>query len=151
MNFCPNCGSKQIPKSKFCSNCGNKNDESNEFITSTIENEIPMEKVVSTSNSIFLSESILDNNNKLKYGFINGKGEWIIQPMFDYVLGFYENDFCNAQLNGKYGKINKQGQWVIFARYAGSRLPIEGGEVRILNDDEVLGTIQNPENVLHHN
>ena len=45
----------------------------------------------------------------------------------------------------------KQGQWVIFARYAGSRLPIEGGEVRILNDDEVLGTIENPENVLHHN
>ena len=45
----------------------------------------------------------------------------------------------------------KQGQWVIFARYAGSRLPIEGGEVRILNDDEVLGTIQNPEAVLHHN
>jgi co-chaperonin GroES (HSP10) len=45
----------------------------------------------------------------------------------------------------------KKGQWVIFARYAGSRLPIEGGEVRILNDDEVLGTIENPENVLHHN
>ena len=45
----------------------------------------------------------------------------------------------------------KKGQWVIFARYAGSRLPIEGGEVRILNDDEVLGTIDNPENVLHHN
>tara|TARA_R100000093_G_scaffold46_1_gene119 strand:+ start:273 stop:614 length:342 start_codon:yes stop_codon:yes gene_type:complete len=36
----------------------------------------------------------------------------------------------------------KKGQWVIFARYAGSRLPIEGGEVRILNDDEVLGTIR---------
>ena len=35
----------------------------------------------------------------------------------------------------------KKGDWVIFARYAGSRLPIEGGEVRILNDDEVLGTI----------
>jgi len=45
----------------------------------------------------------------------------------------------------------KTGQWVIFARYAGSRLPIEGGEVRILNDDEVLGTIENPEAVLHHN
>jgi len=45
----------------------------------------------------------------------------------------------------------KKGQWVIFARYAGSRLPIEGGEVRILNDDEVLGTIENPEAVLHHN
>ena len=44
----------------------------------------------------------------------------------------------------------KLGDWVIFARYAGSRLPIEGGEVRILNDDEVLGTIKNPESVLHH-
>jgi len=44
----------------------------------------------------------------------------------------------------------KEGQWVIFARYAGSRLPIEGGEVRILNDDEVLGTIQDPESVLHY-
>ena len=31
----------------------------------------------------------------------------------------------------------KKGDWVVFARYAGSRLPIEGGEVRILNDDEV--------------
>ena len=45
----------------------------------------------------------------------------------------------------------KKGDWVIFARYAGSRLPIEGGEVRILNDDEILGTIKDPESVLHHN
>ena len=44
----------------------------------------------------------------------------------------------------------KEGDWVIFARYAGSRLPIEGGEVRILNDDEVLGTIKDPESVLHY-
>ena len=44
----------------------------------------------------------------------------------------------------------KEKDWVIFARYAGSRLPIEGGEVRILNDDEVLGTIKNPESVLHY-
>ena len=40
--------------------------------------------------------------------------------------------------------------WVIFARYAGSRLPIEGGEGRLLNDDEVLGTIKDPESVLHY-
>ena len=44
----------------------------------------------------------------------------------------------------------KKGDWVIFARYAGSRLPIEGGEIRILNDDEVLGTVQDPESVLHY-
>ena len=43
----------------------------------------------------------------------------------------------------------KKGDWVIFARYAGARLPIEGGEVRILNDDEVLGTVSDPESILH--
>jgi len=42
----------------------------------------------------------------------------------------------------------KQGDWVVFGRYAGSRLKIEGGEVRILNDDEILGTIDNPEDIL---
>jgi len=43
----------------------------------------------------------------------------------------------------------KKGDWVIFARYAGSRIQIDGGEVRILNDDEVLATIENPEDILH--
>jgi chaperonin GroES len=43
----------------------------------------------------------------------------------------------------------KVGDWVIFARYSGSRINIDGGEVRILNDDEVLATIQNPEDILH--
>nr|ASN63569.1 co-chaperonin GroES [uncultured virus] len=43
----------------------------------------------------------------------------------------------------------KQGDWVMFARYAGSRFKIDGGEVRILNDDEVLAKIQEPEDILH--
>jgi chaperonin GroES len=42
----------------------------------------------------------------------------------------------------------KEGDWVIFARYAGSRFRIEGGEVRILNDDEILATIDDPEDIL---
>jgi chaperonin GroES len=42
----------------------------------------------------------------------------------------------------------KEGDWVIFARYAGSRFRIEGGEVRILNDDEILATINDPEDIL---
>jgi len=49
--------------------------------------------------------------------------------------------------NGPWCKV---GDWVVFARYAGSRLPIEGGEVRLLNDDEVLGKIKDPESVLHN-
>jgi len=43
----------------------------------------------------------------------------------------------------------KKGDWVMFARYAGSRFKIEGGEIRILNEDEVLATIQDPEQILH--
>ena len=42
----------------------------------------------------------------------------------------------------------KQGDWVIFARYAGSRFRIDGGEVRILNDDEILATISDPEDII---
>ena len=43
----------------------------------------------------------------------------------------------------------KVGDWVVFARYAGSRIEIEGGEVRLLNDDEVLATVQDPTYILH--
>jgi len=43
----------------------------------------------------------------------------------------------------------KKGDWVMFARYAGSRFRIDGGEVRILNDDEVLSRILEPEDILH--
>ena len=38
--------------------------------------------------------------------------------------------------------------WIIFPRYAGSRLRIEGGEGRIINDDEVVATIANPDDIL---
>nr|ASN63308.1 co-chaperonin GroES [uncultured virus] len=43
----------------------------------------------------------------------------------------------------------QKGDWVIFGRYAGSRFKIEGGEVRILNDDEIIAKINNPEDILH--
>ena len=52
-----------------------------------------------------------------------------------------ENKFPN-------GPWCKQGDWVVFGRYAGSRLRIEGGEVRLLNDDEILGTVDSPEDIL---
>ena len=43
----------------------------------------------------------------------------------------------------------KEKDWVMFARYAGSRSKIDGGEMRLLNDDEVLATIDSPEDILH--
>ena len=41
----------------------------------------------------------------------------------------------------------KEGQWVCIGRYSGSRFKIEGGEVRIINDDEVIATILEPGDV----
>ena len=43
----------------------------------------------------------------------------------------------------------KPKDWVIFARYAGSRMQIDGGEIRMLNDDEILGTIDDPKDLIH--
>jgi len=43
----------------------------------------------------------------------------------------------------------EEGQWVCIGRYAGSRFKIEGGEVRIINDDEVIATILEPDDIKH--
>ncbi len=41
----------------------------------------------------------------------------------------------------------QEGDWVCIGRYAGSRFQIEGGEVRIINDDEVIATIVDPDDI----
>jgi len=41
----------------------------------------------------------------------------------------------------------KEGEWVLFGRYAGARFKIDGGELRLLNDDEILARIPDPEAV----
>ena len=41
----------------------------------------------------------------------------------------------------------EEGQWICIGRYAGSRFKIDGGEVRIINDDEVIATILEPEDI----
>ena len=41
----------------------------------------------------------------------------------------------------------QEGDWVCIGRYAGSRFQIEGGEVRIINDDEVIATIIDPDDI----
>jgi hypothetical protein len=40
------------------------------------------------------------------------------------------------------------GDWVLIGRYAGARFSLEDDhEVRIINDDEVIGTILNPDDI----
>jgi co-chaperonin GroES (HSP10) len=65
-----------------------------------------------------------------------------------YVLEVGPLAYCDE---GKFpdGPWCKPGDWIVFGRYAGSRIPIEGGEIRLINDDEVLATIANPEDIVH--
>jgi co-chaperonin GroES (HSP10) len=44
----------------------------------------------------------------------------------------------------------KKNDWIIFGRYAGSRFGIEGGEVRILNEDEIIAVVKDPEDILQY-
>lgn len=42
----------------------------------------------------------------------------------------------------------KTGDFVIYGRYAGSRFKTKYGEHRILNDDEIIGKVNKPEDIL---
>ena len=47
--------------------------------------------------------------------------------------------------NGAWGKVTA---WVLITKYAGARIRIEGGELRIVNDDEILAVIDHPKDIL---
>jgi|TARA_R100000781_G_scaffold18611_6_gene14454 co-chaperonin GroES (HSP10) len=58
------------------------------------------------------------------------------------------------QDSSKFGEENdrnwcNEGDWVCIGRYAGARFKIDGGEVRIINDDEVIATILEPDDIKH--
>ena len=43
----------------------------------------------------------------------------------------------------------KEKDFVVFGKYAGSRIKIEDGEVRLMNDDEILAVVNDPEDFLN--
>ena len=45
----------------------------------------------------------------------------------------------------------KEGDWVLITRYAGSRIRIDGGELRIIYDDEILAVVDDPRDILPAN
>ena len=88
-----------------------------------------------TSGGILLTDQQLDEDQ--------------VQTVVGYVLK--QGPLCYADTD-KFpdGPWCKEKDWIIFPRYAGSRFRIEGGEVRILNDDEVLATIKDPDDILSY-
>jgi co-chaperonin GroES (HSP10) len=78
-----------------------------------------------------------------------------IQTVVGYVLKMGPQAYKDLQRFPE-GPWCQENQWVVFARYSGSRLKLNeednaafGNEVRILNDDEILGTIIDPNDIIH--
>ena len=95
---------------------------------------LPFEIKKKTASGLHLPDSVVERENiATTCGKVLKVGPWAYRD-YDRCLG---HAWC------------KEGDWVIFSRYAGSRFKIQGGECRILNDDEILATIDNPEDILH--
>ncbi len=41
----------------------------------------------------------------------------------------------------------EEGKWVLIGRYAGNRFKVEGLEVRVINDDNIIATILDPKDI----
>tara|TARA_R110002012_G_C11612344_1_gene608269 strand:- start:833 stop:1279 length:447 start_codon:yes stop_codon:yes gene_type:complete len=87
-----------------------------------------------TESGIYLPDQVVEQNQvSTQVGYVLKMGTLCFQDKEKFPFG----PWC------------KEKDWVMFARYAGSRFNIDGGEVRILNDDEILAKIKNPEDILH--
>lgn len=94
---------------------------------------LPFRGKETTDGGIYIPNKVLDDSQiQTVVGYVVKQGPLCYKDKEK----FPDGPWCNEK------------QWVIFARYAGSRFRIDGGECRILNDDEVLATIDDPEDVL---
>ena len=66
-----------------------------------------------------------------------------------YVLKIGPLAYKDPDKFGDGGSWCKEGDWICIGRYAGSRFSLEDMEVRIINDDEVIATILDPEDIKH--
>ena len=87
-----------------------------------------------TDGGIYLPDKVVEENT------VSTQGGYVLKVG---ALAYQDSEKFPA------GPWCEQGDGVMFARYSGSRFRIDGGEVRILNDDEILAKIGEPEDILH--
>ena len=96
--------------------------------------DMPFRVKEKTEGGIIIAQESLDRARAaVQVGYVLKMGPLCYEDKDKYPTGAW----CNER------------DWVIFARYAGSRMDIDGGEIRMLNDDEVLGTIEDPTDLIH--
>lgn len=69
------------------------------------------------NNSKFLYCAALKTKTGTKWGYINDKGEFQIQPLFEYAYDFQDNGLATVRKAGSYGCIDYTGQYVIESRF----------------------------------
>ncbi len=94
---------------------------------------LPFSPKQKTKGGIYLADSVLEKER--------------IGTNVGYVVALGPDAYRDS---GKFpeGAWCKEGDWVLFGRYAGARFGIEGGELRILNDDEILAVVDDPEAII---
>jgi co-chaperonin GroES (HSP10) len=94
---------------------------------------LPYRGKETTESGIYIPNKVLDDGQiQTVVGYVVKQGPLCYKD----TEKFPEGPWCTEK------------QWVVFARYAGSRFRIEGGECRIINDDEILAVIDDPEDIL---
>ena len=79
------------------------------------------ESTIKNQNKLTIENQLLvigkkNNEGKVKYGFIDTKGNWIIQPKFDFIRDFHQG-LAGAKINEKWGFIDMKGNWVIKPKF----------------------------------
>ena len=93
---------------------------------------LPFTQKAVTKGGIHLSESYVEKERLgTNVGFVVSLGPDAYKDKNKFPNGAW----CQAR------------DWVIFGRYAGARIKIDGGDLRLLNDDEILAVVNNPEDV----
>ncbi|MGO4817081.1 WG repeat-containing protein [Flavobacterium sp. W22_SRS_FP1] len=113
MSYCINCGTQQGETAKFCHSCGKNQEEIkiSNLVAITLDKSSP---------NLLLTASVKTEEGDLRYGKINIKGDWVIQPIFDFLddeVDFEEGDLIRVELNQKWGLIDQMGHWVIQPNY----------------------------------
>lgn len=73
-----------------------------------------------------------------KEGIINGKGEWVIQPVYNRVdkKVFAPNGLVAVNVSGKWGYINKNGETIINPQFGYASSFAENGLARVELEDK---------------
>lgn len=78
------------------------------------------------------------NKNKVKYGFMNERGEIIIPCKYNYVESFNNNGLAMVRGDKGTGFVNKQGNEVIPTKYQGAWPKFNNGRTYVLLDGKLL-------------